>query len=73
MEHWGFIGLDTGTSKAVSIRSRWSGSAARLPCGQANTILLTPHQLFSANEAQGERLEAWVQRFLVVQKIEGWL
>ena len=73
MEHWGFIGLDTGTSKAVSIRSRWSGSAACLPRGQAKTILLTHHQFFSAYEAQGERLEAWVQRFLIVQKIDGWL
>jgi hypothetical protein len=31
------------------------------------------HQLFSGYEAQGVRLEAWVQRFLVVLNIDGWL
>jgi Calcineurin-like phosphoesterase len=72
-EHWRFIGLDTGYVEGSLNKEQVEWLAAQLGPGQAKTILLTHHQLFSAYEEQGERLETWVQPFLATQQIYGWL
>jgi len=71
-QHWRIIGLDTGYVDHSLNREQVEWLAAQLKESAAKTILLSHHQLFSAYEAQGEKLEEWCEPFLQAGQIYGW-
>lgn len=67
-----FIGLDTGYVDHDLNKEQVDWLEAQLKEGPAKTILLSHHQLFSAFEEAGERLEARLKPFLDAKKIYAW-
>lgn len=70
--NWRFIGLDTGYVEHNLNKEQADWLKGQLGRGKARSILMSHHQLFSAFEGQGERLQEWLQPDLDAGKIDGW-
>ena len=71
-DNWRFIGLDTGYVEHNLNKEQADWLKGQLGRGKAKSILMSHHQLFSAFEGQGPRLQEWLQPYLDDEKIDGW-
>lgn len=71
-ENWRFIGLDSGYVDHNLNKEQVEWLNAQLSDDSAKTFLMTHHQLFSAYEGQGDRMEEKVAPHLNDGTIFGW-
>lgn len=71
-DNWRFIGLDTGYVEHNLNREQADWLGGQLGRGKAKSILMSHHQLFSAYEGPGPRLEEWLESYLNDGLIDGW-
>jgi hypothetical protein len=71
-EHWRIIGLDSGYVDHNFNKEQVEWLSAQLDASPVKTILLTHHQLFSAFQEGGERMEEKLDEFLRDGRIFGW-
>jgi hypothetical protein len=70
-DHWRFIGLDSGYVDHNFNAEQADWLAGQMEDG-SKKVLLTHHQLYSAFEGQGDKMERWVDGMLTSRKIEAW-